>query len=124
MDRITELTQRAETMPALILNTTPKDEVERIEREHAAILDEVNHLRQVQQIATRAGLEWTAFQNMPIDQARAAVLGAMADRDDRTPIFSHVAIGGEQPNRAAEDFIYSRMTGTLPKGPAERYSGM
>src|SRR4051812_14684927 len=109
MDRITELTQRAETMPALIMASTPAAEAERIEREHAAILDEVNHLRQVQQIATRAGLDWTAFQNMPIDQARAAVLEAMRVEGERFPMFTHVAIGSEGPNRAAEDYIFARM---------------
>lgn len=78
----------------------------------------------MQQIATRAGLDWAAFQNMPIDQARAAVLNAMHEQTERTPIFSHVAIGSEGPNRAAEGYLFARMTGRRATGPAERYNGM
>jgi hypothetical protein len=125
MDRIAELLARAEAMPATITATTPAVEAERIEREHQALLAEVDELRRVQQICLNNRLDWSAYQGMPIGQARAAVLDEMVKRSEINPTFavSSFGLSGEPVDRAGEDFLYSRLVGKRPIGDAERFSG-
>jgi hypothetical protein len=125
MDRISELLARAAELPATITAATPAADAERIEAQHAAMLEEIDNLRQTQQICRAENLDWTKFQHMGIGEAKGAVFDALRARSEQNPTFtvSSFGLSGELVDRAGEDFLYSRLVGKRPTGAAERFSG-
>src|SRR4051812_26047119 len=125
MDRITELRQRAETLIASITDNTSASRAAEIENEHRGAIDEIAQLESLRDFCRSNGVDYMPFATMPIAEGKRAILDTMVERSERMPMFTHVAMPtGEPHNRAAEDYLYSRMTGTRPKGQAEKFSGM
>src|SRR3954469_18581210 len=124
MDRITELRQRAETLIASITDNTSASRAAEIENEHRGAIDEIAQLESLRDFCRSNGVDYMPIATMPIAEGKRAILDTMIERSERSPIFSHVAMPSEGTNRAAEDFIYSRMTGRRPQGQATKYAGM